>query len=144
MKEITAPHKGTLEWPYLAGDGGGDNSDAIQDSDNQDFADGTINEWVVSKRGGAPLGTLDYDGNDLGFTGDEPGDHKQAKLTSSGDDSLFGSLPTSGNVTLTANKLHRLKAVVAVGAANTYKTVRLRYNSIAGDVPGFKNFTIGG
>jgi len=109
--------KGTYNYPESLLD------EVIDAQGDRDFSDGNIGNWVVSNGGGS--GTLVYDATALGFAG-ESGDDKQAMLTSDTDASLYAALNVGTYASLTANKLHRMSAKVAVPAGNTNKNAHIQ------------------
>lgn len=130
---VTAPDKGMeltpvtgygSPWPALAGDGGGDNSDSIQDSDDQDFAGGDIGNWIALADG---AGTCAYDGVN-------PGAEKVAALTSNGDSYLYGTITSGVNLIVSANTLYRVKADMYTPAANTLQDVKVFQGNFTGAV----------
>lgn len=90
---------------------GASETEMIPDSDNTDFEDGTINEWVVVNGGGGN-GTCVYDAG--------PGAEKTAKITVGGTPGTDtqASLPSTSITTLVARKLYRLKADVYIPSGN--------------------------
>jgi hypothetical protein len=127
LSEITAPHKGTIEWPYLAGD------EAITDSDDRDFGGGDIGNWVVNTDG---TGTVTYSAADL-----DGADDKQGLITAAGDESfLYAELPCSasgggGDVILTPSKLTWVSVKIYTPAANTLQDAILLWRDITGEIP---------
>ena len=121
LTTVTAPDKSIPEndpWPAMAG------SEAITASNDQNFESGTIGNWTATKDGS---GTVTYDSTSLGYA-NENGSDKQGKIESSGDTYLAAAL-TTGYVTVSANTLYRLEALVAVPAANTNKDVKITASS---------------
>jgi hypothetical protein len=82
----------------------------ITDSDNTNFADGTINEWVVETNGN---GTCTYDGTN-------PGAEKVAKVLVGATPGTYthSSLPTTEMTTFIAGKTYRITADVYLPSAN--------------------------
>jgi len=83
----------------------------ITDSDNTDFDDGTINEWVVLAGGGGN-GTCVYDAG--------PGAEKTALVTvgATAGTSTGGQLPTANITTFVSGKQYRLTADVYIPSTN--------------------------
>jgi len=124
VKEITAPHKGTPNWPYLAGDGGGDDSDAIQDDNDRTFEDGTIGNWVVA--GSDSTATTTYDGTN-------PGAEKVLKISNiAGDGSAYARLEigAADDIIFAANTLYRFSINVYVPSGNTNKSVKFKLSDL--------------
>jgi len=146
IKEITAPHLGTYDWPYSAGDGGGDDSDAIDDDNDRTFEDGNIGNWTLHDD--STDSTLTYDSNDLGYGGVEPGDHKQGLITV--DETTdpctyaYGRLSTTEIDGLSTNTLFRISVKIAVPAANNLKSVRIKPSAFSDDIPGAVTETLSG
>ena len=100
---------------------GASQTELIDDSDNTDFDDGTINEWVVSLSGGGN-GTLDYDAG--------PGAVKTAKVTvgATAGATTAGSLPGTnfGGGTLIGGKTYSVAAdVYIVSGANNFTSIEI-------------------
>lgn len=98
-------------------------AEAITAQNDRDFSGGTIGNWTAQASG---AGNIAYDSTDLDFS-NEPGDNKQALLTSSSDTYLWGQLTPQ---TFTANTIHKFSAKVAVPAGNTLKDVALVVSNI--------------
>lgn len=96
---------------------GASQTEIITDSDNQDFTDGTINEWIVSTDGN---GTCVYDAG--------PGAVKTAKITvgATPGSVTAGQLATSEMTTLIVGKRYRIKCNVYIPSANNnFSTIRI-------------------
>lgn len=96
-------------YPTKPIDKGASQTEMITDSDNTDFGDGTINEWVVATDGN---GTLVYDAG--------PGAVKTGKLTVGGTAGTYqyATLPTAQATAFQVEKTYRVTADIYIPSAN--------------------------
>ena len=87
-------------------------SEYITDSDNQNFADGTINEWVISKSGTSAV--CEYEGTD-------PGAEKVMEIRGTSADLvyMYGSLPNTAMTAFVNGDFLQIQAKFYLEAANT-------------------------
>jgi len=103
---------------------GASQTEMITDSDNTDFADETINEWIVQTTGG---GTCVYDAG--------PAAEKTALITVgvSPGTMTAGALPTSEIITLESGKRYRIKADIYIPSThNNWTAIFVNLNSVDG------------
>ncbi|MBT6045323.1 MAG: hypothetical protein HOG49_00760 [Candidatus Scalindua sp.] len=111
MINISSLNKGLVAHFRLASDLQKVGSEGITDSDNQNFADGTINEWIVWQTGGAG-GTCAYDAG--------PGGEKTAKITVGATNPGYtgGALQTTQITAFVEGRSYIISADVYIPSSN--------------------------
>jgi len=95
----------------------------ITDSDNQDFTDGTINEWVVVATGGT--GVCEYEGTD-------PGAEKvmEIRATNADNTALYGTLPTTQMTAFANGNFIVVSANIYLPSGNTNNNIAMAFASM--------------
>lgn len=131
VKEVTQGAKGGFREITLLG------SEAISGSGNTDFANASINDWVIYND--STDSTVTYSNANL----DGP-DDKQGLITvdETTDPCTFAyaELPTT-KVSFTANQLHKVSVKVHTPAANTLQDVHITVGDLVGAIVAGKSIT---